>query len=361
MANADEVQKLIFKSGLPPGDIIMLTAAVRDLHRIYPERFMTDVRTSYPELWENNPYITPLNENDPTCRVIEFSYPLIDLCNDSPVHFLEGFLEYLRFELGVPLKPTSFGGDIHLSDTERISPGPIEQLVGTDVPYWIIVSGGKYDFSVKWWRHGRYQEVVDRFAGKILFVQTGQPGAFHPPLDGVIDLRGKTSLRELVRLVYFADGVLCPITMLMHLAAAVEDQPETSRACVTIAGGREPVTWPSYPQHQFLHTIGALRCCATGGCWKGRVSKLNEGHDSDDPSNFCESVTPDGQPQCMDMIHVNQVCEAISLYYSGDIRRFCNSSDLEVSRGHLSRTLADQLQVQTRSLTSVENAQSLTT
>jgi hypothetical protein len=30
--------------------------------------------------------------------------------------------------------------------------------------------------------------------------------------------RGRTDLRQLVRLVYHAQGVLCPVTLLMHLA-----------------------------------------------------------------------------------------------------------------------------------------------
>ena len=38
--------RLILKSFQSPGDIVMLTAAVRDLHAAYPGRFQTDVRTS---------------------------------------------------------------------------------------------------------------------------------------------------------------------------------------------------------------------------------------------------------------------------------------------------------------------------
>ena len=34
----------------------MLTAAVRDLHAEAPGQFQTDVRTSAPALWENNPW-----------------------------------------------------------------------------------------------------------------------------------------------------------------------------------------------------------------------------------------------------------------------------------------------------------------
>jgi len=42
----------------------MLTAAVRDLHRNYPDGFVTDVRTSCPQLWESNPYLSALDEED---------------------------------------------------------------------------------------------------------------------------------------------------------------------------------------------------------------------------------------------------------------------------------------------------------
>ena len=59
------MRKIILKNNLSPGDLVMLTAAVRDLHLSYPDCFDTDVRTSCPQLWENNPFITPLSEGDP--------------------------------------------------------------------------------------------------------------------------------------------------------------------------------------------------------------------------------------------------------------------------------------------------------
>ena len=37
----------------------------------------------------------------------------------------------------------------------------------------------------KWWDPARMQAVVDQFAGRILFVQTGEAGHHHPPLWGV--------------------------------------------------------------------------------------------------------------------------------------------------------------------------------
>ena len=114
--------------------------------------------------------------------------------------------------------------------------------------------------------------VVERFAGRILFVQVGEAGHHHPALRGVLDLRGKTTLRQLVRLVHHAQGVLGPVTLLMHLAAAVEVGPgmPRNRPYVVVAGGREPAQWEAYPHHQYIHMNGALRCCDHGGCWKPR-------------------------------------------------------------------------------------------
>ncbi len=49
------MRRLVLRSFQSPGDILMLTAAVRDLHAACPGRFQTDVRTSADAIWENNP------------------------------------------------------------------------------------------------------------------------------------------------------------------------------------------------------------------------------------------------------------------------------------------------------------------
>ena len=212
------MRKVILKSSLSPGDIVLLTAAVRDLHHCYPGRFATDVRTLCPDLWENNPYLTPLLETDPDVELVECSYPLIDRCNEAPYHCIHGYIEFLNSHFGLSIRPSVFKGDIHISDLEKSWCSQVRELTGDDTPFWIIAAGGKYDVSIKWWATRRYQEVVDHFRGRILFVQVGELGHHHPRLSGVIDLRGRTNLRELVRLVYHSQGVLCSVTALMHLA-----------------------------------------------------------------------------------------------------------------------------------------------
>ena len=237
------------------------------------------MRTSCPALWENNPWLTPLRDDDPEARHVECHYPLIHQSNQRPYHFLHGFARHLNEQLGLAIEPTEFRGDIHLSAEEKEPRRSSRSASALRLPYWIIVGGGKYDFTIKWWHRRRWQAVVDHFAGRLQFVQIGERGHFHPPLRGTLDLRFSTTLRELVLLVYHADGVLCPVTLLMHLAAAVPLPPgrKRARAGVVVAGGREPAHWEAYPTHQYLHTIGALDCCATGGCWKSRTVPLGDG------------------------------------------------------------------------------------
>lgn len=311
-------QKLILINFQAPGDILMLTAAVRDLHRCYPNRFLTDVRTSSPALWENNPYLTPINSDDPDASMVQCHYPLIHVSNERPVHFLHGFTEYLNDQLELRIKPTVFAGDVHLSEAEKAAPSIVQQITGTDVPYWVIVAGGKYDFTIKWWHFRRWQAVVDHFRGKILFVQVGRADDYHPPLKNVLDLRDKTPLRDLVRLVYRSQGVLCPVTFLMHLAAAVEcaDPRLKSRPCVVVAGGRESPHWEAYPTHQFIHTVGALPCCPASGCWRSRIVPIGDGDEKDRPHHLCVDVH-NGLPRCMHMITPEHVCERIECYFQG--------------------------------------------
>ena len=312
------MRKLILKNFQSPGDIVMLTAAVRDLHLSYPEQFITDVRTPCPHLWENNPYITTLDENDDDVEVVECHYPLIHKSNTHPYHFIFGFIEFLNEQLNLQIRPSLFKGDIYISDKEKSWISQIHELTGDDTRFWIIVSGGKYDFTTKWWDPQRFQKVVNYFQGKIQYVQVGENEHYHPLLEGVIDLRGKTDLRQLIRLVYHSQGVLTLVNLLMHLAAAVEVKPgmPRNRPSVVIAGGREPSQWEAYPHHQFIHTNGALQCCDNGGCWKSKVVPNSDGDEKSLSENLCVDVVGN-LPRCMDMVTVEEVIRRIELYYSG--------------------------------------------
>ena len=316
------MRRLILRTHQSPGDVLMLTAAVRELHSAHPGQFQTDVRTSAVAIWEHNPHLTKLRDGEPGVESFDVHYPLIHQSNERPYHFLHGYTQFLEQKLGLRIPLTRFAGDIHLSPDEKSAP----PLNGQSPPerFWIMVAGGKYDFTAKWWNPASYQRVVDHFQGRIAFVQCGEAGHWHRPLKGVQNLLGQTSLREFIRLMHFADGVVCPVTFAMHLAAAVESRPgrPKHRPCVVIAGGREPPHWEAYPFHQYLSTVGTLSCCANGGCWKSRCQLVGDG-DEKDRRNLCEQpvqITPDLRiPRCLEMITPEDVIRRIELYLAGDL------------------------------------------
>jgi hypothetical protein len=94
------MRRLILQSFQSPGDVLMLTAAVRDLHAAAPGQFAAGVRTSAPALWENNPYITPLSPG-PGVEVVDMHYPLVHQSNQLLYHFIHGYAQYLEQRLGL--------------------------------------------------------------------------------------------------------------------------------------------------------------------------------------------------------------------------------------------------------------------
>lgn len=245
-----------------------LTAAIRDLHKTYPGRFQTGIRTRHPDIWLHNPYITPLALGQGNRVYVHYDrirHPGerrfyskgIDKKAAMGLHMISGYRDYISAVLGLDIPATSPFPDLHFSQEElNESPIPGE--------YWVVFAGGKHDYTNKIWDTTKYQGVVDLLSD-VKFVQVGAKRDQHPPLRGVTNLVGRTSLRELIVLIKHARGVICPITCGLHIAAGC------GTPCIVIAGGREPPCWERYPGQTYIHTIGKMDCCATGGCFKNRA------------------------------------------------------------------------------------------
>ena len=307
-----------------PGDVVLMTAAVRDLYNaLYSTGVQIDVRdTVAPALWDNNPLLTAIDDADPSAETLDILLPAARQANLLPWHYIHGFRMDLEKQTKVAISAGAFHGDIYLSDAEKNGPG-LAVEVGYGGPYWVLVAGGKYDMTTKWWNPESYQKVIDKLQGQVKFVRVGADGDWHPPLTGVIDLVGATTIRQLVRLIYHAEGVVCPVTFAMHLAAAVPPRAGYFRPCVVIAGGREPSHWEAYMTHRFLHTCGALPCNTQGGCWRARCQPVGDGHPFDEPDQLCtrpvEVAADLVIPRCMEMIKPHDVVREVRTYYRGSI------------------------------------------
>ena len=311
-------QKILMLHRLSPGDILVMTAAIRDLHLVHPGKYLTDVRSPCPEIFENNPHITKLTydekdyevargkaEKQPGIQiqmgdilVIDMHYPLIHRSGKIGAHFIEGYHEYLSEVLGVKIPVTDIYPELFLNQNEQLWPSPVVSKTGTTGKYWVINAGNKGDYELK--QYHRYQEVVDLLKG-IQLVQIGHIGHGHPPLLNVVDMRGKTDLRELFRVIYHAEGVITCVSLPMHIAAAFH------KPCVVISGAREGTRWELYPNQQFIYRNGCLPCSRQpghgDGCWRSKFKDCD--------------YRKDDVPVCMSLITPEEIVKAVNDYYAG--------------------------------------------
>jgi ADP-heptose:LPS heptosyltransferase len=101
--------------------------------------------------------------------------------------------------------------------------------------------------------------VVDGLRGEFNFVPVG--GAGDPALRGVVDLRGKLSLRESAAMVARSLVFLGTVGFLMHVARAVGTRS------VIVYGGREMPEETGYAGNENLYTpLGCAPCWLIDGC-----------------------------------------------------------------------------------------------
>jgi ADP-heptose:LPS heptosyltransferase len=327
-------KKYIFEFARAPGDVLMLTALVRDLKLSQPDTLI-NVQTPFPGLWRHNPYLSPISAGESGVQRIVFNKPKSQAADAKAIgrsrrgeqlHYVTAFHRAFEERTGVHVPVLFPHPDLHLSSEEQNHP----LLSGR---YWVVVPGGKTDMTTKWWIDSRWQEVVDQLAERgIACVQEGctKKMHVHRPLRNVRNLVGQTSIRDMIVNIHHAEGVICGCTLQMHIAAALQ------KPCVVLLGGREepsfeayrddydafgPTARPTRVPHQVLHTIGQLDCCRTLGCWRRRVVPLRDERPKYDRS-LCADVVHGGgdppRPKCMDMITSAQVVQAALSYYADE-------------------------------------------
>ena len=313
--------KLILVNRLAPGDILVMTNALRDLHLAFPGKYETEVRTPCNSIFDNNPYCTHLSysedqyqekerelhkgdKNGSTFVInddilcIDMHYPMIHTSGEAGWHFGYGHRDFLETVLGVKIPQTKITPELYLSQAEKDWISPVVTMTGDDKPYWVINAGSKGDYTLK--QYPYYQEVVDLLKDKVNFVQVGLAGHNHVPLNGALNMVGKTTdVRKLFRVIHGALGVLTCVSFPMHIAAAF------NKPCVVVAGGREGPRWEMYPNHQYLYVNGCLPCATYDGCWKSRF---------EDCVNKVANT-----PRCMTMITPHDIARSIERYYDGGI------------------------------------------
>jgi hypothetical protein len=134
-----------------------------------------------------------------------------------------------------------------------------EARQGKRVPRQVaIMSAGldaRHSMRNKNWMLEGYQGVVTALKDRYDFVQLGSRN--DPPLEGALDLRGKTSLRETAAVLHGSLAFVGQVGLLMHLARAVDCRS------VIVYGGRETPAQSGYPCNVNLYS--PVHCSP---CWR---------------------------------------------------------------------------------------------
>jgi hypothetical protein len=304
---------------LAPGDVVVASALLRDLSEIHRGEAVFRLHAPCSALIRGNPNQAVFSNEEGEHVELCYAKELQRSNKGIKQHFLTAYFTDFHEKTGLESHVLQPKPDMHLLPHEQKS-APVSGK------YWLVLAGGKMDFTVKHWDFGRYQEVITQLSSLgYNMIPTGavHPGHKHVPMkDTAMDLVGWGGLREFIWQVAYCEGVISPITCGMHLAAAF-DKP-----CVVIAGGREEPWWEQYSDsweafgehagsvktpHRYLHTVGQLPCCMDGGCWKNKVVQINN------DAKVCTTLANRAigmqvLPECMQKITVEDVVNAVLSY-----------------------------------------------
>ena len=225
---------LLVRVGDSLGEHVAMTAAARLIAQQRHKRVW--IATTYPAIFDNHPFVERVfdaNRISPwllrhfiTAMKMggrHFGFfvfrsdehrKYVDYCRETGAR--EHLVKLQSDHLGLGLDYSDVTPTVVVSEQERR--GATARRDWPTPPYSLIHSIGKLDWTRnKTWGPDKFQEVVDRM-DHVKWIQVGLPS--DPPLHGTIDLRGSTSVRELVILMEGADFVVCQESMLTHLAAA---------------------------------------------------------------------------------------------------------------------------------------------
>ena len=224
--------------GASVGDVVTATGFMRGVHEATGRRFV--VVSKYPDIFRDNPLVErnigigelgflakPLVKavvrHARHANIGEYGYrpragaTEADIARDHQraISELQYCSEALAARWQVALDYSALRPELYLSRDERVD---FERTHALSRGYWAIRPVGQTSYTPnKEWGFERYQDVVRRNPG-IRWVQIGT--SRDPLLEGALDLRGRTTLRELFCVIAGARGVLSGEGLPNHVAAA---------------------------------------------------------------------------------------------------------------------------------------------
>jgi Glycosyltransferase family 9 (heptosyltransferase) len=257
LLSARAFPKALLHFGAAPGDDLLCTAVARELRKrgIGPIWMLSN----YPEIFAGAGDVTrvlPISIDGGAfakCWSLDYRYLEYarfvgddDRSESPPRHIIAELCAGAGITGTVALRPY-----LHMS-AEEVASGA---WAGGGIAIQSSGLAGKLPMRNKQWYPERFQAVVDTLRDEYDFVQLGSES--DPPLNHVIDLRGRTGIRQAAAILHHARIYVGNVGFLMHLARAVECPS------IIIYGGREAPWQSGYACNMNVYTPVS---CAP--CWR---------------------------------------------------------------------------------------------
>lgn len=284
-----------FGGGL--GDDVLLTCVLREMANRGQK---IGVITRYPDIFEGNgDVVSTLNFCSDLLYAAREGLTEVKLpwytSPDPSDHRKDKDIKPVRHIIALMCSAVGIDGEVSLRPYWHFQPREREFGRFSKRQIAIQTTGLSKDakMPLKEWFPERFQEVVDSLRNEITFVQIGRSA--DSGLNGVIDLRGKTTIRETASILSNSSCFVGLVGFLMHLARAVDCRS------VIVYGGRE-----SPDQTGYIANINLYSELSCAPCWGW---------------HFCDS-----DRVCMRNITPNDVVTAVKKILS------CNTSTLPVEK-----------------------------
>jgi hypothetical protein len=232
------------------GDMVICTGAIRNVCAI-----CNDVKFITPEycrdIYRHNPDMIERATTYAELGKITYG-ALADEQRGRWGNVVEGFTRSLCGMLGIPMvSVVTCVPVLHLTDAEM-------ERAQCWRGYWLINANCQTCSMSK--GYPQWQRVVDLLGWRFAQIGGREGRDLSPDLTGVLDMRGQTTLRDLMVMAYGCDGIISPPSCITSIGAAF-GKPQ-----ICVNAGREPDALTDYPR---VHHISRKCACGWGvdtGC-----------------------------------------------------------------------------------------------
>jgi len=264
IAKARRPRTLVYFGG-SPGDDLLCTPILDRLAAAGAGPLW--MMSNHPDLFRHNPSVAHVVPFDDALayalsmlgvRRLRLRYHDYVAADDRSVAPAEHIIRLLARRAGIDPSAVELTPRVYLDEAER-SWG---RFGDRQIAIQSSTRSAAMPIENKEWFPERFQHVVDTLGGEFTIVQLG--AASDPALEGAIDLRGKTTIREAASVLLHSSVFIGLVGFLMHLAKAVDTRS------VIVYGGREHPSQSGYSDNVNLYTD--LPCAP---CWYWNHSPYN--------------------------------------------------------------------------------------